>query len=304
MSDQAREAVEKAIAELGFTPSPAARSLALGRASAVALVLPEPNTRVLTDPFFARIILGLSSMLEERDHQLVLLIARSGQRTDRIVSYLEDGHVDGSVIASHHRDDSLNRRVVGSSLPCVFVGRPLGVSHAHYVDMDNVEGARLATEHLVSTGHRRIATIAGPHDMTAGIDRLHGWRSAVDAAGLPDDAVAHGDFTQEGGARAARQLLERHPDIDAVFVASDLMAAAALTELAKAGRQVPGDVAVIGFDDFDVAQTTQPPLSTVAHPVSEMAHAAGEMLFDLMAGNDPDPAHMLYTPTLVLRETA
>lgn len=304
VSDNARAAVETAIAELGFTPSAAARSLALGRSDAVALVLPEPNSRVLTDPFFARIILGLSSCLEEEDQQLVLLIARPGEGAGRITRYLEAGHVDGAIIASHHRDDSLNSMVVHTSLPCVFIGRPLGVSNAHYVDMDNVSGARLATDHLIATGHKRIATIAGPQDMTAGVDRLQGWRQAMRAAGLPDDAVAYGDFTQEGGREAARLLLERHPDVDAIFVASDLMAAAALSELAGHGRRAPGDVAIIGFDDFDIAQSTDPPLSTIAHPVTEMADKAGGILLDLLAGNDRGNDPVLYAPQLVLRTTA
>lgn len=304
VSDSARQAVEDAVERLGFTPSPAARSLASGRANAIALVLPEPNTRVMTDPFFAATILGLSARLELGDTQMVLLIARSGHSSDRIVRYLRGRHVDGAVIASHHRDDTLNQRVVESGLPTVFIGRPLNVAGAHYVDMDNVGGARQATEHLVRLGCTRIATIAGPSDMTAGIDRLAGWRSVMQEAGQPDDAIAVGDFTEQGGKVAARRLLAAHPDLDAIFAASDLMAAGALTELANQGRYVPEDVAVIGFDDFDLSERTDPPLSTIAHPVAAMATRAGEMLEHLLDGSDSDPEPVLFSPEIVLRKSA
>ena len=209
------------------------------------------------------------------------------------------------MIASHHRDDSLNQRVLDSSLPCAFIGRPLGVDvPATYVDMDNRQGARLATEHLIATGWQRIATIAGPSDMSAGIDRLEGWRDAVRAAGRPDDAIAHGDFTIDGGMGAARQLLSTNPDLDAIFVASDMMAAGALTELGNQGRQVPQDVAVIGFDNFELGQSTTPPLSTVDHPVGEMAAEAGQMLLDVLAGGEPRLDPVLFAPQLVLRTSA
>lgn len=303
-SEQARQAVEAAIAELGFTPSPSARNLALGRTNSVALVLPEPNARVLNDPFFSQVILGLSTELEQTDLQMVLLLARDGQRTERIDRYLSGRHVDGAVIASHHRDDALNRRLIDSGLPCVFLGRPLAVTGAFYVDMDNLNGARLATQHLIDLGRRHVATIAGPQDMTAGIDRLEGWRATVLAAGLSDVDVAYGDFTEARGVAAMRELLARSPDVDAVFAASDLMAAGALTVLADHGRSVPDDVAVLGFDDFPVADTTKPPLSTVAHPVQAMTAHAGRILLDLMNGDDVDPDPVIFPPHLVLRSSA
>jgi DNA-binding LacI/PurR family transcriptional regulator len=304
VSDQARSAVEAAIAELGFVPNPVARSLATRRTGSVALVVPEPNSRLLTDPFFGGIINGLSLALEPTDLQMVLLIARRGESVDRAARYLTTGNVDGAVIASHHRDDELNRRLTESGLPCVFIGRPLDVSTQHYVDMDNSLGARMATEHLLNTGRRRIATVAGPPDMTAGVDRLTGWQEALTTAGRPTDLVEFGDFTVEGGRAATARLLDAHPDVDAVFAASDLMAYGALTELAARGVSVPADVAVFGFDDIGVAESTQPPLSTVAQPVAEMAARAGEMLQAILAGRLVEPEPVLFHARLVLRTTA
>lgn len=304
VSPQTKAAVEAAIAQLGFTPNPVARSLATRRTGSVALVVPEPNTRLLTDPFFGNIINGLSLALEEGDLQMVLLIARDGTGTRRASRYLTTGHVDGAVVASHHRDDALNGELVASGLPSVFIGRPLDVDHAHYVDIDNTLGARLATEHLLGLGRTKVATIAGPADMTAGIDRLLGWRQALESAGLPTDAMVRGDFTTLGGADAAERLLAQHPDVDAIFCASDVMAASALAVLRTHGRRVPQDVAVMGFDDLEVAESTRPPLSTVAQPVREMAIRAGRMLIDLLAHPERDPEPVMLSARVVLRESA
>ncbi|MDT0165822.1 LacI family DNA-binding transcriptional regulator [Actinotalea sp. AC32] len=305
VSEQTRAVVEAAIAELGFTPNPVARNLANRRTGSVALVVPEPNQRLLNDPFFGHVINGLSLSLEAADLQMVLVVVRpGGAGHDRAVRYLTTGQVDGAVVTSHHREDALNRRLFESGLPCVFQGRPLGVPHAHYVDTDNVAGGRLATQHLVATGRRRIGTVAGPADMSAGIDRLQGWRQALDAAGLPADAVEHGDFTLMGGAEAARRLIRRHPDLDAIFVASDLMASGALTELAAAGRRVPHDVAVFGFDDLGLAAATTPALSTVINPVEAMAERAGRMLVEILGGAEPPDEPVVLEAELVLRESA
>lgn len=304
VSEHAKQAVEAAIAELGFTPNPVARNLATRRTGSVALVVPEPNARLLSDPFFGSVINGLSLSLEAADLQMILVIARPGAGHDRAVRYLTTGQVDGAVITSHHREDQLNARLVESGLPCVFVGRPLDVDGAHCVDMDNVGGARLATEYLVQHGRRRIGTVAGPQDMPAGVDRLRGWQEALAAAGLPADAVAHGDFTVPGGADATRRLLAAHPDLDAIFVASDLMASATLTELAASGRRVPEDVAVFGFDDLGLASTTTPPLSTVIHPVEAMASRAGEMLAEMLTGTEHAAEPVVFPARLALRDSA
>lgn len=303
VSDGSRAAVEAAISELGFTPSPAARALSRGRSDTVALVLPEPNARVLNDPFFAHVIVGLSAVLDQHELQMVLLLARPGEGTDRISRYLLGRHVDGAVVASHHRDDQLNARVAASPLPCVFIGRPLGVETAAYVDMDNVSGARAATRHLIERGRRRIATISGPQDMAAGQDRLAGWRAEMRDARLDDSAVAMGDFTEAGGAAAASELLQRCPDIDALFIASDLMAVGAMRVLSEEGVRVPDDIAVVGFDDFAIAGVTDPPLTTIAHPVAAMASRAGVLLRAIIAGSEPvEP--VIFSAHLVRRSSA
>jgi DNA-binding LacI/PurR family transcriptional regulator len=271
----------------------------------VALVVPEPDERVLSDPFFASTIHGLNAALRDTDLQLVLAMAPREEIATRTLRYLRGGHVDGAVVVSHHRNDVLADALHRSGLPTVFVGRPFGGGHlVRYVDVDNTGGGRMATEHLLSIGRRRIGTIAGPQDMSAGLDRLAGWTSALVEAGLPTDAVAYGDFTTAGGARAATQLLAEHPDIDAIFAASDLMAVGALEVLAGAGRLVPADVAVVGYDNLGAATVSSPPLTTIVNPVVAMARTAGEMLIDLLAGKEVDQAPVIFASELVIRLSA
>ena len=149
-----------------------------------------------------------------------------------------------------------------------------------YVDVDNVAGGREATRLLIERGATRIGTIAGPSDMTAAVDRLQGWQEAMAVAGLSSDAIVFGDFTEASGEAAARDLLARHPDLDGIAVASDLMAAGVLKVLAELGRRVPDDVAVVGYDDLGVAERTSPPLTTVRQSIDEMAERATRLLLE------------------------
>lgn len=304
MSPATRAAVEAAIAELGFVPSSAARNLALGRSGSIALVLPEPNLRVLTDPFFQSVIMGLTDSLDRADLQTVLLLARANQRTDRIVDYLAGRHVDGAVIASHHRDDALNQAVLDLGLPAVFIGHPLDVTGAHFVDTDNRAGGYIATRALLERGCLRVATIAGPADMSAALDRLDGFHDALSAIAREPVAAVHGDFTFESGQRAMAQLLDSGAVIDGVFAASDLMALGALSELARRGVAVPHDVAVVGFDDIGPGESSDPPLTTVSHEVELVAEQAGRMLLSILDNSDPDPEPVIFTPHLVSRQSA
>lgn len=307
VSPDAQAAVDAAVLELGYTPNRAARSLVTRRTDAVALVVPEPDQMVFTDPYFAATLQGLSAALEPTEIQLVLLIARRGGDDSRTSRYLRNHNVDGAVVVSHHRDDAIGPLLVDSGLPCVFVGRPFGRADGlPFVDVDNREGGRQAAEHLLAAGCRRIGTVAGPVDMAAGLDRLEGWKDALRAAGLPPAAVAHGDFTAAGGADATERLLREHPDVDGVVVASDLMATGALRVLQRHGRTVPDDVRVVGFDDLGVAESAEPPLTTVASPVVEMSRVAGELLLSLVGALPATrvPQERVFPTRLVVRTSA
>lgn len=183
---------------------------------------------------------------------------------ERAKRYPRDALVDGVMLISEHQSrDPVPAMLRRAGIPLVIGGRPLqpGIT-PYYVDNDNLGGARMAAEHLRSIGRGRVGTLAGPQDMSAGIDRLAGFAEGLGAA-LDPALVEHADFTQQGGEAAMGRLLDRVPDLDGVFAASDLTALGALAALRRAGRRVPDDVALVGFDDSQFAATTDPPLTTV-----------------------------------------
>jgi len=302
VSARAREAVAQAVTSLGYSPNMLARSLAMKRTNSIALVVSEHGDRVLGDPFFARVLRGVHAGLSGSGLQLVLLMSQDAQDHGTMANYLTSGHVDGALVVSLHGEDPLPAQLVASGLPVVLCGRPLAKVDVPYVDADNFNGAGQAAQHLIDLGRRHIGTIAGPRDMAVGIDRLSGWRRTLSMAGRPTDAVAHADFGPEGGMAAMEQLLAEHPDLDAVFVASDAMAAGALTVLRDRGRTVPGEIAVVGFNDVVTARHTQPALTTVHQPIEALGREMTRMLIRLIAGDRPTP---LILPTeLVIRDSA
>lgn len=303
VSPEAQTAVDDAVARLGYAPNRAARSLVTRRTDSIALVVPEPDARILTDPFLAGVLRGVSEGLTATELQLVLLLARPGEPPGHIARYLRSGHVDGVIVASHHKEDQLESELMRSHLPSVFVGRPFDTESLHFVDVDNASGGRTATQRLVDRGCTRVATITGPLDMTAAVDRHAAWQHTLEDAGLPAVAVENGDFTVAGGAAAMERILERHPDVDGVFAASDLMATGALQVLRETGRRVPDDVALVGFDALGAERTT-PRLTTVLQPVVEMVTAATATLLDVLGGADVPAEPQIFVPRLVEGESA
>jgi len=303
------ERVRRAVEELGYVPNQAARSLVTRRHDAVAVVIAEPETRVFADPFFALQLRGISKELTAHDSQLVLLLTEGRDDYARVGRYLAGGHVDGALVFSLHLDDPLPGLIHGAGVPTVFGGRPgwgESTRGAVYVDSDNRGGAREAVRYLVGLGRTRIAHIAGALDQTSAVDRLDGFRDVmVDA---DPRLVVESDFTPAGGERAMRVLLERCPDVDAVFAANDLMASGALRVLCDQGRRVPDDVAVIGFDDMlPVAEQTDPPLTTIRQDIEEMGRLMARLLLrglDRRTAEAGLPSSVVLPTTLVRRVSA
>lgn len=288
---QARDAVVAAVAELGYRPNRAARSLVVREPDSVAVVVPETEQRVFADPVIMSMLRGISAGLDDTPLQMVLVLGRAGRDTQRLERWIRGGHTDGAIVLSAHLDDQITDVLSDIGLPTVVIGAPprpgLGLP---FVDLDNLSGGRIAAQRLVDRGCTRIGTVAGPPDMAASRDRLAGWRATMLEVGLPDDAVEHGDFSSESGRSAMRRLLAAHPDLNGVFVASDLMAVGAVGELHTQGRRVPEHVAVVGYDDSPAAELTSPRLTTVANPSELLAVEATRLLRDLLDGHEVTPA--------------
>ncbi|MGW5866307.1 LacI family DNA-binding transcriptional regulator [Streptomyces sp. NPDC055239] len=317
------ERVRQAVDELGYVPNQAARSLVTRRNNAVAVVVTEPQNRLFVDPYFDCLLRGIRQELVLQGAQPVLLFIEEPDDYPRVGNFLGGGHVDGALLFSLRTDDPLPAMVERMGLPAVFGGRA-GVDSGHrgsrsytYVDADNRDGAREAVRYLVGRGRRRIGTITGPLNQASAIDRLDGYRDVL--RDNPPQFIAEGDFTLRGGADAMSVLLDRCPDLDAVFVASDLMAAGALRTLRERGRRIPEDVAVVGFDDLaTIAEVTEPPLTTVHQDIEGMGRLMAQLLFKSTTSGEPAattgepaardgglPLSSVVTPVrLVVRESA
>lgn len=299
VTPEAVAAVEAAIAQLGYVPNRAARILASRRTLSIALVIPENTAKFFADPYFASVIQGAALEVAGTDYTLSLVIAEEGDAV-KTRRYLQGGNVDGAIVLSHHSDDR-SYLELSRSLPVVFGGRPMSAEgpRARYVDVDNVAASREVVERMVRRGRRRIATIAGPLDMAAGLDRVEGWRRALDDAGLAAELIEHGDFSPASGAAAAARLLERGEPFDGVFAASAQMAAGALPVFAEAGLVAPRDFGVVAIDNDYFAQTANPPLTTVEQPTVDVGRRIVQVLLAVIDGADAPRVTMM--PTRIIQ---
>ena len=306
VSHDTRVAVERAATRLGYVPNRAARSLVTRRNDSIGLVIPEPTAQFFNDPFFPRLVRGVTEGLAEPGVQLVLFMPQSSKQEARLADYLAGGHVDGVLLVSLHGFDGLPLGLRRQGIPVVLCGRPLAAADLSYVDADNEHGAVQAVTHLVEQGRQVIATVAGPQDMGAGVDRLEGYRRGLRAAGRPVDPELEeiGDFTFEGGQVGMQALLERRPDIDAVFVTSELMALGTMSALRARGHRVPDDVAVVGFDDSPVGLTANPPLTTIRQPTELLGREMTRLLLQMISTGDQRSQRLILGTELIVRASS
>ena len=305
VSVAARRAVLDAAAEVTYSPNRAARSLVTRRSDSVAFVVAESEDRIFADPYFLAMLRGAHGVVSAAGLQLLFVLSGSVQESESFAQYAAGGHVDGVLLISLHGDNKLPQALAAAGVPTIVNGRPMADDGTiWYVDSDNVAGARSATQVLIDRGATRIATIAGPLDMAAGVDRLTGYRQSLRANGFRvlRKHEALGDFSLESGSRAMRQLLGRDASIDAVFAASDLMALGAMRAIDAAGLSVPGDIAVIGFDDIPEAGLAGTALTTVRQPIEQVGKMMATRLLQRVDGIAVDRTTVL--PVQVIRRAS
>lgn len=288
VSTSARRQVHDAMSRMGYVRHRAPHRAE--SAAGVTAVVCDHLPRLFADPFYARLLPAVNSVLAEHGtHLTMVTVAPGAARQPPLTGPL-------LVIGARERHP-LAVRLSTSGARVRMVGRPPEGVALPFADVNNVDGGRQAAEHLLLSGRTSIAAIGGPADLPASRDRLDGLIRTARAAGIAEVPVAYGDFSAASGTHAAQWLLRRSPGLDAVFAASDLMAAGALQALRRAGRRVPDDVAVIGFDDAAVARRTTPSLTTVRQPVEELGAVAARLL--LAGGEDT-----MLPVELVIRDSA
>ena len=269
----------------------------------VGVIIGEPAANLFDDTFFRPLVSGISAALAQRSMLMVVLSLQSAQEMELAKAYLAGGHMDGAILVSLHGDNPLPAWLREQGLPAVICGRPPKEAAISYVDCDNRRGASLAVNHLIHLGRRHIATIAGNLDMPGAVDRLMGYRDALTRAGVALDPTLEeaGDYRADRAAMAMQRLLLNHPDVDAVFAASDLMALAAIKVMSQANRRIPEDVAVVGFDDSAAAKLSSPALSSVRQPIETMGREAVDILVYEMSKPKAEPHQVVFGPELVIR---
>lgn len=302
VSVETRLRVMDIIQKHDFHPNLAARRLAAGRTNVIGLVIPAGVSAIFSDPYFAHLIQGVSTACNASDYSVMLWLAEPDYERRMIRKIVSNGLVDGVVVASTIMNDPIVISLHDSSMPFILIGRHPDLP-INCLDVDNVQGARLATAHLLSCGHTRIATITGPQNMIPSQDRFYGYRLALQEHGLlfEDTLVAEGDFTENGGYLAMKKLLPAQPQ--AVFSASDTMASGALRAIREAGLQVPDDISLVGYDDLPIAAQLAPPLTTIRQPVLYMATLAVETLIDIIHNPGQATRHIVLQPELILRDS-
>ncbi|MFK0021043.1 LacI family DNA-binding transcriptional regulator [Streptomyces sp. NPDC090798] len=304
VSPAAQEAVNAAIRRTGYVVNRHARSLITGRSDSIGFLLTEPQERFFEDPNFNVLLRGCTQALAGHDIPLLLMLAGTEDERRRITRYITAGHVDGVLLVSSHSGDPVAEQLREAGVPLVACGKPIGLgSKVSYVAADDRDGARDMVKHLVSLGRRRIGMVTGPLDTPGGVERLAGYREVLAEAGIEADdrLVASGDYSRASGEAGAERLLDRAPDMDAVFVASDLMAQGVLAALHKAGRRIPEDVAVGGFDDSPAATAVTPALTTIRQPWDRISNEMVRVLLAQIGGDDP--AAVILPTELVRRDS-
>ncbi|MFF9810551.1 LacI family DNA-binding transcriptional regulator [Streptomyces coeruleorubidus] len=304
VSPAAQEAVNAAIRKTGYVVNRHARSLITGRSDSIGFLLTEPQERFFEDPNFNVLLRGCTQALATHDIPLLLMLAGTEDERRRIARYITAGHVDGVLLVSSHSGDPVAEQLRGAGVPLVACGKPIGLgSKVSYVAADDRDGARDMVRHLLSLGRHRVGMVTGPLDTPGGVERLAGYKEVLAEAGLDFDErlVVSGDYSRASGEAGAERLLARAPDLDAVFVASDLMAQGVLAALQRAGRRVPQDVAVGGFDDSPAALASSPELTTIRQPWDRISAEMVRVLLAQIGGEDP--AAVILPTELVKRES-
>ena len=303
VSPKTKKRVDTVIAETGYRPHAAARSLASNSTGVIGLVIPSAVETLFVDPYFNRLIFGISGATNKVQMTLTLFLFGDELDEDPIISrVVTPGLVDGVIVTATTMGDRLIDHLRGAAMPFVVVGRPDDTSSVFSVDVDNRGGARAAARHLAKLGRQRMALISAPSYTSAGVDRRSGFLDGLAEVGLSlEGRVKDGDWTEVSGRKAMEELLPDHPD--AVFAASDRMAIGAIQAIRNAGLNCPHDVAVVSFDGLIPPDQTVPQLTSVAQPVREVGERAVLQLKSVIDGTVTTPESVVFPTELVVRES-
>ncbi len=305
ISEETRQRVLAAARELGYVPDAAAQALASGRSKTIGLLLARRSRQISSDLFMMRTLESLVKVINQSGMRLMLEVVEDYENRESYLKLVRSNSIDGVLYSGPRFDDWALEGLLRHNVPTVLMGTLPG-SPCYSVDVNNRSAAFMAVDHLIKLGHNRIACITNaPLSYSAARDRLQGYQEALQAAGIPFDPalVRYGEFNCDSGYFEMKSLLAEKMPFSAIFVASDVVAFGALAAAREVNLTIPGDLAIVGFDDVPMSRYVDPPLTTVHLPIAELAENAGEMVVQMVRGDDPPCRQVLLEAQLVVRES-
>jgi DNA-binding LacI/PurR family transcriptional regulator len=303
ISEGTRQRVIRAAGDLGYVPDAAARALASRRAQIIGLVLVRSTNHITSDSFLTQVLENLIDVVHEHELRLLVDIIEPHHQKEAYLQLARSKHIDGLILSGPRFDDEALSALEEHNFPTVLMGQLPGTD-LYSVDVDNRKAACEAVEHLIQHRHQQIACITNaPPLYTAATDRLNGYRDALTSHGIPfkESIVKYGEFSMKSGYQRMQELLASQDSFSAAFIGSDQVAIGALAAIRENGLEVPGDIAVVGFDDLPSAFYNSPPLTTVHIPVPELARQASKYLIKMLSGNPVTREQIILDTHLVIR---
>ncbi|HHU51293.1 MAG TPA: LacI family transcriptional regulator [Firmicutes bacterium] len=289
--------------EMGYYPNTAARRLVTRKSGMIGVMMAD-----ISEPFYAQIIKGMEYVASKTGYTLLFSNSYDSlEQTDVLQKMIVAESVDGLVIVgSNTQDTNFTRTLLKQEIPFVLIERNLPQEKMNCIWIDNVEGAYLATRHLLEKGHKKIAHIAGNPQNQVTIERITGFKKAVSEFGLSeaDCPVLYGNYVSQDGYREMKKILSRYAGCTGVFTANDSMAYGALHAIHEAALVVPKDIAVVGFDDLEFSAFTNPPLTTIRQPRYEMGKKSLEILTKILQGREKNGINLCLSFDLIIRNSA
>lgn len=303
ISDSVRRRVLEVIEETGYQPNIAARTLASNQSRILGLVIPAILSNVFTNPYYPRLIQGIAQKCNEEDYTMTLFLFQTPEEESNASRrIIRNSLLDGLIINADYVRSELVEGLIRAKTPFVQIGQPNTDLGIHYVDADNIGGGKLATQHLIDLGHRRIAQVATSKN-AAGIDRDSGYKTALAENNIPLDEklIVFADFSESQAYQVTQDLLKQKPT--AIFVQSDWMAIGVIRAIQDAGLRIPEDIAIVSFDDLPIATRDKPHLSTIRQPITATGKAAVATLLKVIENPSIEQQAVFLPVELIIRDT-
>ncbi len=304
VAPQTREKIEKLIREMNYHPDQIARSLSSKKTHTIGIVIPKKE-KIFMDNYIAHVLSGVSEVLKDRDYR-IMLFPIDVENEFEVLNLAQGNLVDGLILLKISDRDKYVKHLSESSLPCIRINNRVDDDNVNFIDSENIKGAKLAMEYLNRKGHRKIGFVCGKLDETNGMDRFVGYKESLEELGLEynEDWVIQGEFDKDIAYNNTEKILHLENRPTAIFSSDDYMALGVIEKLKENGYRVPGDFAVVGFDDIDIASILKPELTTIRQPMHELGSEGATLLLKLIDKKIKPPVKKYLDVRLIVRETS